>query len=202
MKHYTTTKHVKAAKVEKIYPVGVADYVLSLEGGAMMKQSQLGNGSAGLPRPGDYVVDYPREDGSNPYFGWCPKTEFERSAGIIDPDPVLFKVHGPFQIKIDLLVTNDATGETGTATISLPVLRHTTPDLIQRRIDNFEQHEMAEALPGYRLLTKPETWQVALREFGIDPAATPPGGDSWDAWHPSDAEQDWYDWNIVEQVAG
>jgi hypothetical protein len=78
MKKVTTVKHVKASQIEKIIPVGPDHDLVLVEGGSIC-HSVLGNSGAGLPIPGDYVIDYTREDGSNPYLGWCPKEVFERS---------------------------------------------------------------------------------------------------------------------------
>lgn len=80
MKNYTTVKHVKAAQI-----IGLAaDYArndtsIHLDDDSVVLLGHLGNSSAGMPTVGDYVIDYMKEDGSNPYKGWCPKEVFEDS---------------------------------------------------------------------------------------------------------------------------
>jgi hypothetical protein len=82
MKNYTTVKHVKAAQVTHLQADDMTlDTRIALDNDTWVSFNTLGNKSAGLPMKGDYIVDYTKPDGSNPYLAWCPKAIFEESIG-------------------------------------------------------------------------------------------------------------------------
>ena len=72
--------------------------------------------------------------------------------------------NGPAEFYMEVFVTNDETGQQGRVTIGLGTFGYPTKERVAARIEKFKDTELVDALDGFRLMTKPEAWEVVMFE--------------------------------------
>ena len=92
-----------------------------------------------------------------------------------------FIAHAPIELSMNVFIIHEETEQAGKAEIGLGFMKFHSPQHLANRLATFEREELPNVAPGFRLMTKEETFNYAMHEkTGTKERWATPGGYEWD----------------------
>ena len=96
-------------------------------------------------------------------------------------------VHAPIELQMNILIINDSTGQRGKANLTLGWLTYKSQKQMALTLKKFEENELQNMAPNFRLMTKEEAFNYAMYEkTGSNESFAIPGGQYWDKYQEAE----------------